>query len=88
MSAMQWLLPLLTVWPPMVTSRLISTVPYVPNVYSIHVFWICPKGLSTVSGYTADTPPEMSAHEIVVEAPGERPVVISGATPLVMKDAE
>src|ERR1700753_3504582 len=26
MSAMQWLLPLLTVWPLMVTSRLISTV--------------------------------------------------------------
>jgi len=41
-----------------------------------------------VSGYTADTPPEMSAHEIVVEAPGARPVVMSGATPLVIKDAE
>ena len=72
----------------MVTSLLMSTVPYAPYVYSIHVFWICPYGLSMVSGYTAAMPPEISAHEMVVELPGERPVVMSGAIPLVMKDAE
>jgi hypothetical protein len=33
-------------------------------------------------------PPEISAQEMTVDAPGEMPMVINGAMPLLMNEAE